>query len=128
MNPRSAVDTYRQDAFENAPPVKLVRMLYQGAIRFLDRAAECDAMAADSQFSHWVCRADAIVTELHLALRKEQAPEVSENLEQLYIFCERELHKALNERDAAPIAGVRKVLANLLEAWSTLEHSGAKGV
>jgi hypothetical protein len=35
---RHAADQYLESAVESAPPVKLVRMLVEGAVRFLDRA------------------------------------------------------------------------------------------
>ena len=121
MNPQSALDTYRRDSIENAPPLKLVRMLYQGAMRFLDRAMTCDPKDPRSQFVHFVARADAIVSELRVSLEKTHAPEVAENLEQLYLFCESEMQRAMNQRDPSTLPAVRKVLAQLLEAWTALE-------
>ena len=127
MNPQSALDTYRRDSIENAPPLKLVRMLYQGAIRFLDRAMACEAKDPRSQFMHWFDRADAIVTELRVSLEKSHAPEVSDNLEQLYLFCESEMQRAMNDRDPSTLPAVRKVLSQLLEAWTSIEVRQSKG-
>ncbi|MCC6408139.1 MAG: flagellar export chaperone FliS [Planctomycetes bacterium] len=127
MNPQSALDTYRRDSIENAPPLKLVRMLYQGAIRFLDRAMACEAKDPRSQFVHWLDRADAIVTELRVSLEKSHAPEVSDNLEQLYLFCESEMQRAMNDRDPSTLPAVRKVLSQLLEAWTSIEVRQSKG-
>lgn len=121
MNPQSALDTYRRDSIENAPPLKLVRLLYQGALRFLDRAMACEAKDPRSQFVAWVARADAIVTELRVSLEKSHAPEVAVDLEQLYLFCESEMQRAMNQRDASSLPAVRKVLAQLLEAWTAVE-------
>jgi flagellar biosynthetic protein FliS len=70
---------------------------------------------------HWLDRADAVVSELRCSLDKSKAPEVCDNLEQLYIFCEYELARAMTERDATNVPAVRKVLANLLEAWTAIE-------
>jgi flagellar secretion chaperone FliS len=121
MNPQTALDTYRRDSIENAPPLKLVRMLYQGAMRFLDRAMECEAKDPRSQFVHFVSRADAIVTELRVSLEKSHAPDVAENLEQLYLFCESEMQRAMTGRDPSTLPAVRKVLSQLLEAWTSIE-------
>lgn len=126
MDPRTAVETYRHDNFENAPPIKLVRMLYQGALRFLDRALECDPADPRSLFAENVGRCDAIVLELRLALEKDRAPDVAENLEQLYLFCERELRTALERRDASPLKAVREILVKLLGAWSAVESFQSK--
>ena len=114
---RSAASTYLQDAVENAPPVKVVHMLYQGALRFLDRAAECDPADPSSEFNHWIQRADAIVCELRLALDGESAPEISASLAQLYLFVESELQTALTERALEPVRNARTVIAKLHEGW-----------
>jgi flagellar protein FliS len=120
MDPRSAASTYLQDAIENAPPVKVVHLLYQGALRFLDRAAACDPEDASSDYSHWLSRADAIVCELRLALDKEAAPEISETLEQLYYFVEDEIQEALAKRDREHVQNARAVLEKLHDGWKNL--------
>jgi flagellar biosynthetic protein FliS len=103
-------------------------MLYEGAIRFLMQAEEQDPSASGSRFAELVGRADDIVVELRLCLSSEQAPELSENLRRLYLFCEDELSRALVERDASPLPGVRSVLMTLLEAWREVEASAPAGV
>ena len=121
MDPQAAASAYRQESFENAPPLKIVRMMYQGALRFIDGALECDPADPTSRFVHLVGRADAVVTELRLALDADQAPEVSADLERLYLFVESTLQRALVERSADQLPAARAVLATLLEAWSQVE-------
>jgi flagellar secretion chaperone FliS len=120
-----AAQAYRESAFETAPPIKIVRLLYQGALRFLDQAAAEDPGSPASRFGEYLLRADAIVSELRLALRHEHAPAISGDLEQLYLFCEERISTALRNADRAPIATVREVLANLLEAWEQVELRAA---
>jgi flagellar protein FliS len=121
MNPDSAASAYRQEAFESAPPIKIVRMLYQGALRFLDRAVACEPADPTSDFVDWLSRADAVVTELRVALRSEAAPEVCANLERLYLFVEERIGAALSERSVEPARQAREVLATLLAAWTAVE-------
>lgn len=121
MNPNLAADTYRREAVENAPPIKIVRMLYQGALRFLDKAEACDPDGAGSEFSYWLWRADAVVSELRVSIRRDQAPEISDNLEQLYFFVEAEIARAIGTRDTTHVQNARRVLATLLEAWNRVE-------
>jgi flagellar protein FliS len=128
MHAKNAAEAYLTSSIENAPPAKIVRMLYEGAIRFLMQAEEQDPSAAGSRFAELVGRADDIVVELRLCLSSEQAPELSENLRRLYLFCEDELSRALVERDASPLPGVRSVLMTLLEAWREVEASAPAGV
>ena len=70
---RSAADAYKSSSVENAPGIKVIRMLYEGALRFLDRALALET--DDPQFGVWVTRADAVITELRLALDREHAAE-----------------------------------------------------
>lgn len=112
---------YAQSHIENAPPVKLVRLLYQGAIRFLDTAATCDPSQANSKFNYWLGRAEEVVVELRLGLDPSHAPEIAEGLTDLYLFIETSIASARNERNAAPLAGARSVLTTLLEAWTAID-------
>ena len=126
MDPRAAVSAYKNDNIENAPPLKIVRMLYQAALRHIDAAVRCDAKDPSSTFIDALSKADAVVSELRLALEKDAAPDVSENLEQLYLFVESSLQTAMTERDGSGLTGAREVLATLLEAWSQLELEARK--
>lgn len=121
MNHAAAADVYRRNSVENAPPIKVVRLLYEGAIRFLAKAREFDPKDPRSPFVEYTSRADAIVTELRAALDHSLNDEVTDNLEQLYLFCGAELSKALIERTAAPLPGVERVLRTLLEGWQHVE-------
>jgi flagellar protein FliS len=125
QTPAGVAGTYAQTHVENAPPLKLVRLLYQGAIRFLDSAAACDPKGVDSQFDHWLSRADDIVVELRLALDGTHAPQVAESLTDLYLFVETEIARARRERDVTPLAGARSVLVTLLGAWSAVDAGKA---
>jgi flagellar secretion chaperone FliS len=121
MNPLDAAQTYREAAIENAPPVKIVRLLYEGALRFLDRAIASDAKDPRSRYIHWLSRADAIVSELRMALDHEHGPEVAANLANLYLFCERRIMDAQTDRDPKGAEEARDVLRTLLEAWRSVE-------
>lgn len=126
MNPNDAVLAYKNEAIENAPPLKLVRLLYQSALRHIDAAARANPADPSSCFVDALCRADAIVCELRLALEKDHAPEISNHLEQLYLFVEDTLQQAMRERSGAGLAGARNVLSTLLEAWTQVELDVAR--
>lgn len=121
MNPNHAAQTYRQSSVENAPPIKIVRLLFEGALRFIDRAAACDPHGQQREFAQWIARADAILTELRIALEREPSPEIASGLEQVYEFAQWELSQALQRHDIQPLASARKVLATLLEGWRSIE-------
>tara|TARA_R110002126_G_scaffold28577_1_gene95294 strand:+ start:4385 stop:4765 length:381 start_codon:yes stop_codon:yes gene_type:complete len=121
MHPRNAADVYRTSSVENAPPIQIIRMLYEGALRFLEQASRLDPSDPKSGFPQAITRVDDIVVELRLALDKDVGPEVSENLERLYLYCEDELGRATVDRTLEPLPNVRTVLEVLLDAWQQVE-------
>lgn len=127
MRTQDAANTYRQESVENAPPIKILRMLYAGALRYMDRAAACEPSDPSSEFVSMVYKAEAIVTELRLTLDPEGAPEFVANMEDLYLFVDAELQQALVERSVEPIANARVVFAKLADAWNQIEVEGQTG-
>jgi len=121
MDTRSASEAYKNASIENAPPIKLVRMLYAGAIRFIQQAAEEDPKDPASEFLSLCNRSDEIVTELRLALDPGPNPEVAADLERLYLFVERLLAEAMLNRETASLDEAVKVLETLLGAWNEVE-------
>jgi flagellar protein FliS len=117
----SAASTYAEDSIVNAPPVKIIRLLYEGAIRFIDRAMRTDPHDPQSRFVHWVGRAEDIVVELRCHLARENASEIADTLAQLYLFVEGRFVLAMRERSCEPLQAARDVLSTLLEAWSAVE-------
>jgi len=118
----NAAEAYLTSSVENAPPIKIVRMLYQGAIRFVGQASLEDAKNPSSRFIEHLSSADAIVAELRLALSQgAQGGDVIDNLTQLYLFCESQLQTAMLERSADPLPSVKRVLETLLDAWQAVE-------
>lgn len=119
MNAKTASQTYLREAIESAPPIKIIRMLYQGAIRALMQAAA--AGPEDALFTERIGRADQIVTELRLALRPEFGEEQCAQLDDLYVFVEGRILEALKEHSIEPLAEAQSVLQTLLDAWNQVE-------
>lgn len=124
MNAQSAALAYRQASFENAPPIKIVRLLYEGAIRYTDRAATQHA-EENPAWTYWVGRADAIVEELRLALDPSHGRELCDELERLYDFVQSRYSAAITSKDANPLGEAKQILASLLEGWSRVETETA---
>lgn len=126
MDARSAAQAYRTSAIENAPPVKIIRLLYEGALRYLDRAAAVEGDRNTSAYTENLARADAIVSELRLALDHSHEGGVSKELERLYLFAEDCIGRAMHERSPEPIEHARGILATLLEAWVDVDVAEAQ--
>lgn len=121
----TASRAYTESSILTAPPERLVVLLYDGAGRFLARAAAAirdgDAGAAGEPLR----RADAILEEL-LATLDLEAGEVAERLQSIYLFSRRTLAEAQLRRDAEAIDRVAALLAELRGAWAQLaETAGA---
>jgi flagellar protein FliS len=121
MHDRHAIDTYRAATLENAPPIKIVRLLYQSAIARLERAQRLDPRTDGAEYNAQLSKADAIVAELRFALDPSVAPQLTGQLEALYLFCEDRIGMAFGDRDGSLLGPVVKVLRNLLEAWEQIE-------
>jgi flagellar protein FliS len=112
---------YKQSLLENAPPIKITRLLYEKALTHLERARRVDPRTDSRVFNESIGKADAIVVELRLSLDHTPAPDISGSLEKLYLFCEEQLMNAMAERSAEPLANAATVLSNLLGAWRAVE-------
>jgi flagellar protein FliS len=118
---RNVADIYLENAVENAPPVKLVRMMVEGAVRFLDRAIASPTKPDRRAFVNWCQRSDAIVLELRLSLVPVEGSDLTTKLESLYLFCEERIGKALATDTHESLHEARKVLVTLLDAWQRIE-------
>jgi flagellar protein FliS len=112
---------YRQAAIENAPPLKLVRMLYQGCLRFLGQASEAFEKGDLPRFNDRVGRAESIVTELRCSLDTPAAPELCQELETLYLYVTARLIEAIADSNPERVEEARGILQTLLSAWNDLE-------
>lgn len=115
MKNRSAADVYKAASVETAPPLKIVRMLYEGALRFISRAEEAGIQTKEG--GAWLGRADAIIKELRISLDPARDVEVCEQLEGLYLFCEEELSRSVRENDVQGLSNATEILGILKEAW-----------
>jgi flagellar secretion chaperone FliS len=117
MNPQNAASAYQEATFDNAPPIKIVHMMYEGALRFLGQAEQIDPLSRPAEFNEMVNRAEAIVAELRLAVRPEHSPELAEKLDSLYHFVETALREAILDRKVGVLGDAKSVLKILLDGW-----------
>jgi flagellar secretion chaperone FliS len=121
----AAPQSYQQNAILTAPPGRLVVMLYDGAGRFLRRAAVAMRDGDLENANRFLQRGEAIVDELLATLNLEQGGEIAASLRDLYLFCGRELNDARVARDGDRIEVVAALLCELREAWAQIETRGA---
>ena len=109
---------------QTAAPGQVVLMLFDGAIRFLDRAEqgfEMDDPAEANQTIHNnIQRAQDIVHELNVALDLRNGGELATTLRGLYEYMDRRLLEANTRKSADGILECKKYLTSLREAWSQM--------
>src|SRR5205807_8353146 len=111
---------YKETSVVTASPTKLVVMLYEGAIRFLTRAAK-DIRERDLvSKSESINRALAIVQHLRLTLDMEKGENIAQELNSLYAYVISRILDGSTKLDAAAIDEAIKVLSNLLPAWEEI--------
>jgi flagellar protein FliS len=128
FNPQHAHAAYQRGQVGSANPVRIILLLYEGAVRFSRQAqASFDEPAVRG---HALGRAHAIVSELLSALDHQRGVHIAANLEILYNFVLEGLIKANVDGDRDALDAVIPVMETLTSAWSELatsEHSPEQG-
>jgi flagellar secretion chaperone FliS len=109
---------YQQNAVEHADPVKLVGMMYEGALRFIRRAEKSIADEDYENAHNNIMRAYAIVAELMATLDFEHGGEIAVNLELCYDYVLHLLKEANMKKEAGSLNIARMMIEPLLESWN----------
>jgi flagellar secretion chaperone FliS len=116
--------SYQQVATKTAPPGQLVLMLYEGIIRFLDRAVAGfqldDPADFNTTISNNIIRAQDIIFELNVTLNMEQGGELAMTLRRLYDYMDRRLLEANLKKDESVIREILDRATVLRDAWSQM--------
>ncbi len=108
---------YRNNQVFTSSPLELVVMLYDGALRFVRRAAAAMEGQKYDEVHFNVDRAQQIVTELTASLDLDQG-ELSKNLYSLYEYIHLRLTEADLGRKGEPLSEAEKILLSLRESWA----------
>src|SRR5690606_8943602 len=91
---------YQTQQIMTAPPVRLVAMLYERAIRALrDAVRAIETQDVQARFQN-VERASEIIVHLSGTLDTDRGGEIADNLSQLYVFMLRRLSEVNLRNDA----------------------------
>ena len=122
----NAISTYRETRVKTASQGQLIVMLYDEAVKHLDRGLEI--LAKDEggkknpgnieRVSKCILKAEEIVTELIVSLDFDQGGEIAKNLFSLYTWFNKELLEANISHDSRRINAVRNQLSELRSAWA----------
>ncbi len=120
----NALSAYKETRIRTAGQGQLIIMLYDGAIKQMDKAVELIKAegakirpGAIEQINKALVKAQEIITELMASLDFEAGGEIANNLFALYSWFNRELLEANLSRDNERIAKVREFMDSLRAAW-----------
>lgn len=116
---------YLESEVLSASPIRLVELLYRGAI---DAAVAAKAAAEQGnalERSRHLSRSHAILVELSRSLDHSVGGQLSRDLVELYDYMQRQLTHANLSQEVQPLSEVISVLTNLLEAWQQVSSTSA---
>ncbi|MBT5706377.1 MAG: flagellar export chaperone FliS [Verrucomicrobia bacterium] len=131
MNPGASLQSYRQISLETAPPGELVRMLYDGAIRFLGLARigfeSEDPLERNLAVHNNVTKAQDILNELVVTLDMDLGGKLAETLRDLYLYMGDRLQESNINKAPAGIDEVTERLTEIRDAWCQMLANQANG-
>ena len=121
----NAVSTYKETRVKTASQGQLIVMLYEEAIKNLDRGLDLLSLNVDGKLitaniekiSNSILKTQEIITELIVSLDFERGGEIAKTLFALYTWFNKELLEASIAHDGHRISSVRNQLNELKSAW-----------
>jgi flagellar secretion chaperone FliS len=128
VNAHEPVNAYKEIQIKTANQIRLIVMLYDGAIRHVNLAVDAfqEGHRRYDEINNHVIAAQDILSELMASLDFDKGGVLAKNLFSLYSFMNRRLMEGNVKKDPAPLAEVKKMLGDLREAWD--EISTRKGL
>ena len=111
-------EAYQQTLVQSRSPLELVVMLYDGALRSLEQAADAMDRRDMPAKAEAMSRSFAIIAELQNTLNVRDGGELARQLDALYAHMHERLVDANIQRSSAPIRDVINLLRPLRDAWS----------
>ncbi|PRX32584.1 flagellar protein FliS [Orenia metallireducens] len=114
---KNAYNQYKQVQAQTANPGKLLIMLYQGCIKFLNLAKKGIEDKDIEVTNKYLQKSQDIITELKVTLDFEKGGEIADDLDKLYDFMNRQLIAANIQKNPELIDQVIDLMKDLLETW-----------
>ncbi|MFW5782853.1 MAG: flagellar export chaperone FliS [Candidatus Muiribacteriaceae bacterium] len=112
-------DQYRETQIKTASPGRLLLMLYDGAIRFLNQSINAlESEPKDLEKAHNnIIKVQNIIMELTVTLDRKKGGDIAENLSDLYTFMKNHLVEANCRKEADYCYEIRDLMTELRDAW-----------
>ena len=122
MNGYNPYTQYRQMSAETATKTRLVVMLYDGAIRFLNQAATALRVHDLAGQARSISKAQAIIAHLRATLDFQAGGEVALALQRFYVISYDSLSQVNIDDDGQKLQTVIDGLRGLREAWVEVDR------
>lgn len=119
---------YQVTEIKTSDPVRIVVLLYEGAIKNLNQAIVYIDENKQPLATARISKTQEIVNYLRNTLDFEQGGEISVNLDRLYDYISRQLTEAQIKRDLDKIKEVIGLLQTLLEGWQGIAAGQTAGL
>ena len=116
---------YQQQRVEQATPLELTCILYEGAIQAVDQAAVFLKRGDILARGRAVGRAQGILLELTESLDRKKGGDFAARLGLLYDYMLSKLTEAHTEQSAQALHEVRQLLVDLYSAWRQISPESA---
>ncbi|MDR2370217.1 MAG: flagellar export chaperone FliS [Treponema sp.] len=123
----NGLSTYRETRVKTASQGQLIIMLYDEAVKSLDRGLELLGKNESKKdpgrienINRSILKAQDIITELTVSLDFEQGEDIAKNLFALYTWFNKELLEANISQDIRRITVIRNMISELRGAWSEI--------
>ena len=121
---RNPLQSYKTISLETAPPGQLVLMLFDGAIKFLERAKLGfgieDPVEMNETVHNNITRAQDIINELNSTLNMDQGGEVAVVLRDLYVYLDNRLFESNIRKESQGVQEVIDRLGTVQAGWSEM--------
>ena len=113
----TAYDSDQEIEILTADPMKLIALLYRGALDSVRAAREHLRAGEIAERGRAVSKAAAILVELASSLDHDRGGDLSRRLAALYDYMQSRLNEGNFAQADAPFVDVENVLSELLEGW-----------
>lgn len=109
---------YKRSAVETSTPEKLLLMLFDGAIRFINQGKVAISEKRFDDANTLLLKVQDIFSELMKTLDMEKGGDIAKNLIELYAFYQKEVIQANMKKDIARLEPVLEFFQTFRSAWA----------
>lgn len=115
LSTQAAFNAYKQNSVTTASPGELTLMLYNGCLKFLEKAKNAITDQNIEERNYYIQRAQAIISEFMATLNTDI--DISNQMMPLYEYMNRRLTEANIRNDMAIIEEVEGLVTEFRDTW-----------